>query len=204
MLVPVENISIQHSYKRIYRDKNVKNFSPFSYDAVSFKSKQLTVRKILKFAIPSIFSSIGIINIMPNTILNKFCNIELEDLEYRLVNHNEKSKKEEIDSHISDIKKMINENPNKTKIIEKLLRKEVFDSLGETKYFTQENPELFDTQLNFLSRMIDEKKYERYTGISSLYDSATQKIFSKEDIDAKNKMLDYILEFNQNYEKSER
>ena len=207
MLVSNGNIQKQNNYTRTvgYYPKTVNiAVSVPKYDTVSFKSKEITAKQALKFIIPLIVGGTGLTQLLPDNLLKKVYNIELEEAENNLFDLYGTSKTQEIKSHIAAINNIVEEYPDKLKIIENLLRKDVFNSLGNVSYLMPEKLELFNKQLEFLNNMIKNKKYLRHVDASQVYNHKTKVPYSIKDFEAKQKILDYLQNFNNKYEASER
>ena len=209
MIIPIKYASVKHNNNAagsyVKQDRTCQ--SPVSMpvcDTVSFCGKPPVAKQSVKFLIPLILGSLGITQFMPDVLLTKIFDIELEDFKHELFRLYGTSKSKEIKSYISEMKQMAEEHPDKLKIVENLLRKSVFNPIESINYLTPEQPELFDKQLEFLTKMVKNKRFVRHVDASDVQNRKTGKVYTIEDFEAKEKMLAYLEEFNKRYEASDR
>ena len=205
MIIPIKTTVLKNSYEnKNHNTAVIHSVSLPNYGNIGFRAQTVGTKQAVKFLVPAILGSIGAIKFLPKLVFNKVYETELENYKYDLLELYGNSKRKEIETQLSDIKQISKVHPEKVRLIENLLRNKVFNSLGNAKYLTPDNPELFNKQLEFLNEMITEKKYAKYADARQAENPKTKQAYTIKDFEAKEIMLDYLRDFNSKYEASDR
>ena len=171
------------------------------FDTVNFKSGQMGAKQACQILMTGAVGALGLIQFLPKFVQQKLLDYRLNDYKDNMRHKYGSSKKREINSDIVKFKEVLKRHPDRYALMEKLLRYDVF-SPSDIDNLNHNDDELFNLQMEYCDKMSSENKYRRLFGACFLHSNKTNNLYSKEDIKAKLRMYEYMMQYNKEHEKT--